>query len=370
MLFGYKSAPLLMGRLPSALGGLLQSMVCPSLTQLQVYADAILIAALRDKASRESQLSMLLHTAAAFSVQVNLKKGERGRRVTHRGPGVELGEPEVIILSVPQQMIDEVSVTLRSWVRAGMSTVKELRSTTGRLSRVGGALPRVRWTVNVLYVTLRDVEREQRDGTEDRRAAARHDSRSKTGLFPIKRLAGVHMWLLKLFENLVERLVRVERMKKPLVSMQVITRASPKGWGHTCEGDGRCWQQPDASGGCGRIHLQGRGKPPQGGMCESLSESVMEAFAILRSVDRWEQKAVIASHILKLPGGGTDAEAGKIRSAKIGAPPLERQVERGGRLAVPAVREGQQATSKRTGRRPPSEGSNMEGFAFLAQTSG
>ena len=64
----------------------------------------------------------------------------------------------------------------------------------------------------MLYATLKDVEREQRDGTEERRAAAREDSRVKTGLFPVKRLGGVHLWLLKLFENPIENLVRVERM--------------------------------------------------------------------------------------------------------------------------------------------------------------
>ena len=112
-----------------------------------------------------------------------------------------------------------------------MGTIKELRATTGRLSWVGGVLPRLRWTVNVLYATLAQVERDQKDGMEERRAAAREDTRSKTGLFPIKRLGGVHHWLLKLFENPVEHLVRVERTKKPLVSMGIITDASPKGWG-------------------------------------------------------------------------------------------------------------------------------------------
>ena len=36
------------------------------------------------------------------------------------------------------------STTLESWVGQGMGTVKDLRSTTGRLSWVGGVLPRLR----------------------------------------------------------------------------------------------------------------------------------------------------------------------------------------------------------------------------------
>ena len=236
MLFGYKAAPLIMGRLSSAVGRLLQSMLDPKVAQMQVYVDDILLAALGDKDAREKRLAAVLYTAAAFGVQINLKKGERGRRVTWIGctievPAVEIGEPEVVVLGISKQMIDQVIVTLQTWTGGGMGTVKEPRATTGRLSWVGGVLPRLRWTVNVLYATLAQVERDQRDGTEERRAAAREDSRSKAGLFPIKRLGGVHHWLLKLLENPVEHLVRVERMKKPLVSMGIITDASPKGWG-------------------------------------------------------------------------------------------------------------------------------------------
>ena len=68
---------------------------------------------------------------------------------------VPAGEPEVIVLSIS-------------------------RSTTGRLPWIGSILPRVCWTANVLYTTLKDVERDQADGTEDRRAAARDDTRRKT----------------------------------------------------------------------------------------------------------------------------------------------------------------------------------------------
>ena len=84
--------------------------------------------------------------------------------------------------------------------------------------------------VTEAQVTLKEVEKDQNDGSEERRAASRQDSRPKIGLFPIKRLGGIHLWLLKLFENPVEHLVRVERMKQLPVTMGIITDTSLKGW--------------------------------------------------------------------------------------------------------------------------------------------
>ena len=84
-LFGYKCAPLIVGRLSSALGRLLQSLLSPEETQLQVYVDDVLIAALGGRALREKRLALLLYTAAAFVVRISMKKGERGRRITWIG---------------------------------------------------------------------------------------------------------------------------------------------------------------------------------------------------------------------------------------------------------------------------------------------
>ena len=153
-----------------------------------------------------------------------------------------------------------------------MGTIKELRATTGRLSWVGGVLPRLRWTVNVLYATLAQVERDQKDGMEERRAAAREDTRSKTGLFPIKRLGGVHHWLLKLFEN--------------PVSMGIITDASPKGWGAILVKvvDGHRKQLVPLEAVEGLIS-EDEAKLLEVPWGESASQAVMEALAILRAVD-------------------------------------------------------------------------------------
>eukprot|EP00435_Cladocopium_sp_Y103_P052211 s157_g16.t1 len=296
MLFGYRAAPLLMGRLSSALGRFLQSMVCPDLTQLQIYVDDVLIAMLGDRAAREARLAMLLYTSAALGVQVNLRKGERGRRVTWIGcclevPTVELNEPEIVILSISQQMIDQVLVTLRSWIRAGMAPIKELKSTTGKLSWIGGILPRLRWTVSVMYATLRDVEKEQREGLEDIRAATREDARSKKGLFPVKRLGGVHLWLLKLFENPIDNLIRIERMKKPPVSMGIITDACPTGWGAIL-----VKVQPGSVGELIPVEaVEGLISVEEAQLLETewgeaSSQAIMEALAVVRAVDKWGAK--------------------------------------------------------------------------------
>ena len=61
MLFGYKAAPLIMGRLSSALGRLLQSTMNPEQTQLQVKADDILTASLGDRNKRETKLAAALY---------------------------------------------------------------------------------------------------------------------------------------------------------------------------------------------------------------------------------------------------------------------------------------------------------------------
>ena len=103
---------------------------------------------------------------------------------------VQVGEPEVIALGISRNMIDQVLETLKVWAAGDMGTVRDRRSTTGRLSWIGGIIPRVRWTVNVMYATLKDMEKEQANDTEERQAAQREDQRKKIGLFPIEGLGG------------------------------------------------------------------------------------------------------------------------------------------------------------------------------------
>ena len=298
MLFGYKAAPLLMGRLSSAIGRLCQSICDPKLTQFQIYVDDLLVASLGSRAWRDTQFSAVLYTLAALGVQVNLKKGERGTRVQWIGCTIEVPEAnstrqeeQVMVLGLSQQMVNQVVETLKSWRTAGMGSVKDLRTLTGRMSWIGGVLPRLRWTVNILYAVLRDVDKEQRDGTEERRAEGRQDPRAKVGLFPIKRLGGVHFWLLKLFERPAEMLVREEKLHKPKVTWGIITDASPKGWGAILvqveDGVHRRLKPMSALEG---IISEEEAKLLEVEYGESSSQAVMEAYAILRAIAVWPLK--------------------------------------------------------------------------------
>ena len=169
MLFGYKAAPLVMGRLSSALDP-------DGCTGKQTSKG--------DKARGDA-----VYSCSIWS-EDQLEKGRTWIGCSIDVPVVQVGEPEVIVLGISRNMIDQVLETLKVWAAGGMGTVRDLRSTTGRLSWIGGILPRLCWTVNVIYAALGDVEKEQADGTEERRAAQREDQRKKIGLFPIKPLGG------------------------------------------------------------------------------------------------------------------------------------------------------------------------------------
>ena len=293
-----------MGRLSSAIGRLCQSICDPKMTQFQIYVDDLAVAALGCRAWRDTQMAAVLYTLAAMGVQVNLKKGERGTRVQWIGCAIEVvevnpknHEDQVVILGLSQLMVNQVVETLKSWRTAGMGSVKDLRTLTGRMSWIGGVLPRLRWTVNVLYAVLRDVDKEQKDGAEERRASERQDPRSKLGLFPIKRLGGVHHWLLKLFERPADMLVREEKLHKPKVTWGIITDASPKGWGAILvqveDGVHRRLKPMSA---LESIISEEEAKLLEVEYGESSSQAVMEAYAILRAIAVWPLKVARPSH--------------------------------------------------------------------------
>lgn len=74
MLFGFKAAPLLMGRLSAALGRLLQSMVQPNELVMQIYIDDLLIAMRGRPEERCKLLSMFLYTMRALGIMISLEK--------------------------------------------------------------------------------------------------------------------------------------------------------------------------------------------------------------------------------------------------------------------------------------------------------
>ena len=293
MLFGFKAAPLIMGRLSSALGRLLTSLCRPSEAQLQVYIDDVIIGIMGDKDSRERLLACFLMTAAAFGVQINLKKGERGRRTQWIGcmievPPPELNHPDAVVLSVSAQMIETVLETLQSWQGRGMAAVKDLRSVTGRLSWMAGVIPRMRWIVNVFYGTLSQVDREQAPGQDEKRATNRSDPRDKTGLFHVKRLGGADQWILKLLKSPGSKMIRIEQLHQPPVTRGIITDASPKGWGailvkvHDDEGEDL---EPIEA--LEALISKEEAELLSVEFGEASSQAVMETYAILRAIDKW-----------------------------------------------------------------------------------
>ena len=186
MLFGFKGAPLIMGRLSAAIGRLVQSMFHPAAAQTQVYIDDVALMLRGSQQCRDLNLAKVLYVLAAFGVQVAMEKGERGQRVQWIGTTFEL-IPNYVVLGAPEKMIGEVKDTLDSWTKKGMIPTKELRSFLGKLAWIAGSIPRLRWTVTAMYAVLTKVLNEE-DKEHERAQQRKGDQRSKVGLVAVKRL--------------------------------------------------------------------------------------------------------------------------------------------------------------------------------------
>lgn len=230
LLFGYKSAPLLMGRLSAAIGRLLQALVKPFEMQVQVYIDDILGILAGPRAQRSKLLSMVLYTLGAFGVRVSLKKGEQGPRIKWIGVAFEINYPENVTLGIPQKMVEEISTVLENVQSRGMIGFKELRSLTGRLSWVAGTLPRLRWAVSMCYGTLQAVLKED-PSIEEKRAAERADKRPKKKLIPVKRLGVALPWLRAALSDSRRLMVRRIPLDTSKTRWAITTDASPQGVG-------------------------------------------------------------------------------------------------------------------------------------------
>eukprot|EP00435_Cladocopium_sp_Y103_P034006 s3229_g8.t1 len=293
MMTGFRAAPQLAGRLASALGRLLQSLVNPQNAQFQIYFDEILLVTAGDKASRERQLAAAIYTAAAFGITLNLTKGRRGRRISWveciiEVPAVNLGEPELVTLAMSSRVVARLIKTLESWKGQSMGLIEDLRRVTGWLSWASGGIPRLRWAANFVYKVLQGEENEGGDDSQIIPAAHRGESRPKAGLFPTKLLKGVHLWVLKLLENPVETLVRVERLVKPRVSLGFITEASVEGWGAILvkiyEGTPKKLVPLEAV----ECLITGEeAKLLEVAYNDPGTKAVLEAYAVLRALDLW-----------------------------------------------------------------------------------
>ena len=90
MLFGFKGAPLIMGRLAAAFSRLWQAMLWKDKGGLQTYMDDPVVVLMGSLEERRSLLAMLLYTARAFGINLAFHKGERGLQLTWVGVRVEV----------------------------------------------------------------------------------------------------------------------------------------------------------------------------------------------------------------------------------------------------------------------------------------
>ena len=236
MLFGFRSAPLIMGRLSAAIGRLWQAMMEPYEAQIQVYIDDILMMARGTESEIHSLIAMGLYTLKAFGVNFSLKKGERGAMLKWIGVKILLNwgadsTPGELTYSIPRQAIDEVSINLLDWESKGMISLKSLRRTTGKLSWMAGIIPRMRWAVSVMYAVLADAERDEKAGKEEERANKRADTRRKRGLVAVKRLGATRAWLVKMFSHQDAFTLRTVKLKEEEPTWAIITDACPTGYG-------------------------------------------------------------------------------------------------------------------------------------------
>ena len=287
MLFGFKGAPLIMGRLSAAIGRLLQSLFHPAEGQVQVYIDDVALMLRGSKELRDLQLAKVLYVLAAFGVQVAMEKGERGCRVQWIGTTFEIQQHQVII-GTPKKMLEEVRETLSSWVGKGMIPTKELRSFLGKLSWIAGIVPRLRWTVTSLYAVLTKALKE--DETEEERAQRRpnKDRRPKIGLVAVKRLGTALHWLVAAFETPELMLIRTEPLEEREPTWGVVTDASPRGVGGVLiHRVARMWHIIEAFEAPVQAH---QAKALDIEHMQASGQAVLEGLAVLRALQIWATK--------------------------------------------------------------------------------
>lgn len=286
MLFGFKGAPLVMGRLSAAVGRLLQSLFHPAAGQVQVYIDDVALMIRGSLETRNLQLAKVLYVLAAFGVQVAMGKGERGRRVQWIGTTFEIHTHEVV-MGTPQKMVQEVKETLANWTGKGMVPTKELRAFLGKLSWIAGIVPRLRWTVTALYAVLTKVLQEE--GQEEERAKKRaKDQRPKVGLVAVKRMGTALPWLEAAFESPEHMLIRQEPLEEKEPVWGVVTDASPRGIGAVLiHRVGASWHILEAFEAPVMAH---QAKALDIEHMQASGQAVLEGLAILRAIQFWATK--------------------------------------------------------------------------------
>lgn len=125
MSFGFKGAPLVMGRLAAAFMRLWQSLLPTGRGQLQCYMDDPVLILMAPLSEREITLSLLLYTAKVFGLQLAFNKAERGLRLTWIGVTIEVDvSARQIVLLPPAKLVEDTLKELKSW--SGMISLRTL----------------------------------------------------------------------------------------------------------------------------------------------------------------------------------------------------------------------------------------------------
>lgn len=289
LLFGYKTAPLLWSRTAALLARLQQSLVEGHEGQHLVYLDDGLWFLQGNLHNRNLVLSMVLTTAAALGFKVSLKKGMRATQVSWIGIRMTLTE-DALLMGLPTKYTDDLVEILKRWEGAGMASIKELRQVCGKVAWLAGILPKARWVVAVFYKVLHSRLADIRDGKEETRRKARHDTRDKSNMFPVKQLEQARLWLVAYLNSAMEnptKKFKLDIKKYPAAS--VITDASPEGLGAVLLVNNkviRALKSPVVLRDAEQL------KFPLG---ESASQGIVEALAILVAIRHWAQELATCS---------------------------------------------------------------------------
>ena len=283
LLFGYKTAPLLWSRVAALWARMSQAFFRGHEAQHQVYLDDGLWMLQGELEERNSNLALILTTAAALGLKVALNKGERGPQTQWIGIRFALVD-EFVILTIPEKYVTELIAKLRSWDNKGLAPLRELRQAAGKISWMSGLLPRTRWVVSVFYKVLHTRLNDIQDGTEDRRRASRDDKRSKCNFFNVNQLDQARIWLIAYLETAMlkpSRKLRLDVGKYPKAS--IITDASPEGLGAILLVNNRA------------VRIMASRVSPQDShelkfaLGEASSQGVVETLAVLVALRLWER---------------------------------------------------------------------------------
>ena len=183
MLFGFRGAPLLMGRFAACLARIWQSLIAPSEMQSQLYMDDPMWILRGPTSRRNRNLALLLYTARALGINLAWHKGSRGSQLTWIGVMFEVMQAEAEVkLTVPKKMMEEIRSSLESWESKGMISLREVQQVTGRLSWVAGILPRTRWAVSIMYAVIADVKRAEEDEQQEGITEVRYQAKTWIGV--------------------------------------------------------------------------------------------------------------------------------------------------------------------------------------------